>query len=300
MAAEGGDPSGFKGVPDWNLKLDKAFNDKNGISTTILSLTAPGACIVKTPEGRARLARRCNEHLAKIRDDAPERYGFFATLPSMVDEADFLTEVAYALDTLKADGVTLFTRYGPGHQYLGHPDFGKIWDELERRKAVIFVHPTHPVDTQLVNPVMSQPVVQYPFETTITAVDMLFNKVPQKHANCKIILSHSGGALPFLYSRAGSGFEVGSQEHADFVDAARNFYFDTALSASDTVLKLMQDFAKPGHMLCGSDYPYAEERHIAHHLPNLAKFEFQRGDLRQEIYYKNALELFPRLAKYYQ
>ena len=299
MAEAGGDPSGFKGVPDWSLELDKDFNDKNEISTSILSLTAPGACIVKSREGRAKLARRCNEYLAKLRDDAPQRYGFFATLPCMTDADDFLSEVAYALDTLKADGLTLFTRYGSGHQYLGHPEFTKIWDELDRRKAVIFIHPTHPVDTVLVNPMMTQPVVQYPFETTITAVDMLVNKVPQNHPNCKIILSHAGGTLPFLFTRPASAFEPGSEEHQAFVDAVRNFYFDTALSGSDTVLRFMQDFAKPGHLLCGSDFPYAGPQHIRHHLPNLAKFKFEREELREEIYYKNALELFPRLAKYY-
>lgn len=217
----------------------------------------------------------------------------------MLDKAEFLAEVAYALDTLKADGVTVFTRYGSGHQYLGHPDFHELWDELDRRQAVVFVHPTHPVDTTLVNPMMIQPVVQYPFETTIAATDMLIRKVPQTRPNCKIILSHAGGTLPFLVTRPASMYEPDSKEYHEFMDAATSFYFDTALAGSDIVLNLLQDFAKPGHILCGSDFPYAAERHIAHHLPNLAKFEFKSAGMRDEIYYKSALKLLPRLAKYY-
>ena len=107
---EGGDPSGFPGVPNWSLEDDKAFNAKYDTVQTILSLTAPGACIRKTPEKRADLARRCNEYLAKVRDEAPHQYGFFAALPSMLDKTEFKAELAYALDELKADGVTVFTR----------------------------------------------------------------------------------------------------------------------------------------------------------------------------------------------
>jgi predicted TIM-barrel fold metal-dependent hydrolase len=296
---EGGDPSGFKGVPNWSLDADQKFNSEYDISTTILSLTAPGACIRKTPEGRADLARRCNEYLAKFRDDAPHRYGFFATLPSMTDKKEFLAEVAYSLDVLKADGITVFTRYGTGYQYLGHPDFTDIWAELNQRGAVVFVHPTHPVDTHLVNPKMVQPLIQYPFETTTAAVDMLLNRIPQTHPNCKIILSHAGGTLPYLVSRTACIFPKDSPEQQDFMDGATSFYYDIALSNSHRVLSLLQDFAKPDHILFGSDYPYATPTNLENHIPLIKTFDFKIPELREKIDNKNALKLIPRLAQYY-
>lgn len=82
-----------------------------------------------------------------------------------------LLKIAYALDTLGADGVTVFTRYGEGHTYLGNPSLEPIWAELNRRKCVVFVHPTHPVDTTMVNRQLPQPAIDYPHETTRTAME---------------------------------------------------------------------------------------------------------------------------------
>lgn len=263
-------------------------------------MTAPGACIRKTPEGRAQLARQANEYLAKVRDSAAHKYGFFATMPSMTDKTEFLEEVAYAFDVLKADGITVFTRYGPGHQYLGHAEFTEIWDELDRREAVVFVHPTHPVDTNLVGPKMPQPLIQYPFETTIAAVNMLLNRVIQTHQKCKVILSHAGGTLPWLVARPACIFPRGSPEQDDFLDGARSFYYDIALSGSDTVLNTLQTFCKPGHILFGSDYPYATSTNIENHIPRLEGFDWKSTEFKEDVYTKNALKLIPRLAQYYR
>ena len=264
----------------------------------MLSLTAPGACILKGSDA-ANLARRANEFAAKLRDGNPEAYGVFAALPSLLDKDLALTELNYAFDTLKADGVTLFTRYGSGNHYLGHPDLQYIWEELDRRQAVVFIHPTHPVDTNLVSKSLPQPVIDYPFETTKTAVDLLVSRTMRKFPNVKIILSHAGGTLPYLIGRPASVMPYLDKSHnpEDFIEDARNFYYDTAVAGSTNVLTILQHFAKPGHILYGSDYPYAGPGIIDYHTEGLDAFTFDKTGLLEEINNKNALALFPRLNK---
>lgn len=275
--------------------------ERHGIATSILSITAPGACILEGAEAAA-LARQMNEYAANMRDKKPASYSFFANLPSLLDKELALTEMAYALDVLEADGVCLFTRYGPGHQYLGHADFQYIWAELDRRSAVVFVHPTHSVDTTLVNPLLPQPVLDYAFETTKAATDLIISKTIRNFKNVKIILSHAGGALPFLVARPSSitpympTKEVYVTE--DMIDDAREFYYDTALSGVENALLVMEKFVKPGHFLFGSDFPYAPPRTIDYHTKCLDTFPFKNKDFLQDTNVSNALALFPRLAKF--
>ena len=239
------------------------------------------------------MARTTNVYAAKLRDENPKKYGFFAALPNLLDKELALKEIAYALDTLKADGVTLFTRYGPDNHYLGHPDFKDIWAELNRRSAVVFIHPTHPVDTSQVSKI-PQPVLRYPFETTTTAVDMIQNKVVRNNPNCKIILSHAGGMLPYIVGRPASMLSDGQEEVDDFLDDARNLYYDLALSGSEYALRVLEKFAKPGHLLYGSDTPYANDDIITYHTDWLDVYKFENPDLINQINRRNALALFPR------
>jgi len=118
----GGDPSGWT-IPPWNLADDDAFSHAIGVGTTIFSVTAPGPTILAEPEAAAKLARELNEYCAKVRDIDPTRYGFFASVPSLLDTERCLAEIRHALDDLRADGIILFTRYGHDNHYLGHPDF---------------------------------------------------------------------------------------------------------------------------------------------------------------------------------
>lgn len=281
-------------MPEWSLEIDAKVNDKFQIGTTILSLTAPGACVLKEPKAAAKLARQTNELAAKYRDDQPQKYGFLATLPNILDKELALEEIKYAYDTLKADGVVLFSRYGSGNHYLGHPDFKDIWAELNRRSAVILVHPTHPVDTELISGV-TQPVIRYPFETTQTALDMLKCKVVTNNPNCKIILSHAGGTLPFLLGRPTSIYCDTEDEVEEFWEQARNFYYDVAVAGSENVLGLMEKFAKPGHLLYGSDTPYANDKIINFHTSRFDKYQFADPKMKDAINRGNALALFPRL-----
>ena len=150
------------------------------------------------------------------------------------------------------------------------------------------------------NPKMAQPMIQYPFETTISAVDMLLNRVPQTHPKCKIILSHAGGTLPFLVSRVGCGWDLGSPEQEDYLAGVRSFYYDIALSASTRVLNMVFEMVEPDHVLFGSDYPYATTTNMDNHIPLIATYNFGNAQVREGVEYKNALKLIPRLAQYYK
>ncbi|OAA52997.1 Amidohydrolase 2 [Cordyceps fumosorosea ARSEF 2679] len=293
LMVSGGDPSGWE-IPKWGADTEAAVEKQFGITTSILSLTAPGACILKDPQASAKLARDANEFAAKLRDENPKRYGFLAALPNILDKELALKEIAYSLDVLRADGVTLFTRYGTDNHYLGHPDFKDIWAELNRRSAVVFVHPTHPVDTNLISG-LSQPVIRYPFETTQTALDMLHNKTVRNNPNCRIILSHAGGTLPFLWPRPASIFCKTEEEMAAFTEDMRSFYYDTAVAGSDNVLRLLETFAKPDHILYGSDTPYANNDIISFHTTRQDKYKFAEPNMHEKVNRHNALALFPRL-----
>src|SRR5258708_7135487 len=107
VEAASGDPSGWP-VPNWNPADSEASLIRNGAKTAILSLTAPGAPIAGDGQAGRELARKANEYCAKLRDENPQQWGFFAALPSLLDTQGALSEISYALDILKADGVTVF------------------------------------------------------------------------------------------------------------------------------------------------------------------------------------------------
>ncbi|KAF4313105.1 hypothetical protein GTA08_BOTSDO01748 [Botryosphaeria dothidea] len=241
----------------------------------------------------------------KAVEDAGERFGFFAALPSLLDTEAALSEIRYALDTLHADSVTLFTRYGDSATYLGHPSLEPIWAELNRRKCVVFVHPTHPADTTKVNTRLPQPMIDYPHETTRAAMDMITMGTREKFPDCKVILSHAGGTLPYLISRVATplrkapGFvanAVTGMTHEKTMKAFRSFHFDLALSASTAVLKLLLELVPHDHILYGSDFPYAPAPAYPAFLEELEAFDME-PELRDMINFKNALKLIPRLAK---
>lgn len=259
----GGDPSGWP-MPSWSLKSSELLMGHIGASTAILSITAPGVCILDGPASHA-LARSLNEEAAEIRDKQPQKFGFFATLPSLLDTTAALEEIGYALDKLNADGVCLYTRYGAGHTYLGHKDIEPIWQELDRRGAVVFVHPTHPADTGRANEHMPQPMIDYPHETTRTAMDMLISGTLHKYSNVKVILSHAGGNLPWIIGRVATPLSMtpplvgkaSGMTHGQLLKDFRAFYFDIALSATPATLNLLLNMVPNDHILYGVSIPRA-------------------------------------------
>ena len=295
----GGDPSGWF-VPSWTLEADHNVCERMGVATTILSCTAPGPDIEKDPKKARELARALHEYNANLRGAEPRAYGFFASVPSLLDTEAAIREMSHALDVLKADGVILMTRYGKDNHFLGHADFTSIWDFLNVRNAVVFVHPTHLVDDQLINKSLPQPAWNYTHETSKTAIDLITSNMLRDHAgNCKIILSHAGGTLPYLIDRAAgmmpfTPFSPGKSRD-EYLQEARSFYYDTALSSSPMHLKALKALlgeSQKDHLLFGTDFPNAPTDAIEYYTKQLEEQDdFDVDELRT-----NALKLFPRFA----
>ncbi|ETN41728.1 uncharacterized protein HMPREF1541_03664 [Cyphellophora europaea CBS 101466] len=290
-----GDPSGWT-IPPWTLTADRELCASLNISKAILSATAPGPDIERDPHRAATLARQINEAGAAIAASDPTHYAFFASVPTLLAPDLALAEIAYALDTLHARGVILMTRYGSDAHYLGHADFIPIWTELDRRHAVVFIHPTHPVDTTHVNPHLPGPMFDYPHETGRTAMDLLTSGRMPSIRNCKVILSHAGGTLPYIFMRAAgmlpyTPFTTGSST-AELLKEARRFYFDTAISCNEFTLGLLMRFAEEGHVLFGTDFPNAPREGIEFFEGEWGKFVGGDEALRRGVEWENAVGVF--------
>ncbi len=293
----GGDPSGWP-TPQWTPESSADMLKELGATTAILSVTAPGPQICRD-KAAALLARAINEYGAQLRDQQPSQFGLFAALPSLLDTDDALEEIRYALDTLHADGVCVYTRYGNGPNYLGNALFDPVWKELDARNAIVFVHPTHAVDTNLPDPKMPQPLVDYPAETTRTALNMIITGTKRKYPNCKVILSHAGGTLALLIHRCSymwpHMFPDGSTE-AQIEDDFKSFYFDLALSQTKNILDPLLDLVPHDHILFGSDFPYAPSAGILHMAQSMREYGMNPA-LEEKISFHNAGALFPRLKR---
>ncbi|KAI1283966.1 amidohydrolase family protein [Xylaria sp. FL0933] len=288
-------------LPEWTVASDTTFSESIGVKTRILSVSTPGVSFIEDPEKAASMARTLNEYSAKLRDNDPVAYGFFATVPSLEHTELVLRELRYAFDTLHADGVTLFTSYATPEGYLGHPDYVPIWEELNARKAVVFVHPINNKAQIYFDKRLPTPAFDWPHETGRTAMSLILNRRLQQFPDVKIILSHGGGTLAALIKRASmismpAFGDVMSAE--DVIGQAKSFYFDLALAGSSEMLPLILGFAEPGHLMFGSDFPHA----TVPFSQSMTKFvdEYKMSDeKRKEIYNGAALKLFPRLKDAY-
>jgi predicted TIM-barrel fold metal-dependent hydrolase len=221
LATHGGDPSGTV-IPEWSPDSAIGFMDSQEIATGILSLTAPSVVGWDKSE-RRRMARRVNEYTADLVAKRPDRFGNFATLP-LPDAEAALWELEHALDTLRADGVILLANYAG--KYLGDAAFEPIWSELDRRQAVVFVHPGQPPLPTAAG--VAGPLVDYPFDTTRAAVQLALNGIVDRYPGARIILAHVGGFLPYAshrFAELARVFRPDAAKPADILATFQRFYF---------------------------------------------------------------------------
>ncbi|KAH6894648.1 hypothetical protein B0T10DRAFT_527370 [Thelonectria olida] len=266
LAAAGGDPSGYP-TPSWSL--DEAVKSMKSIGTSlgILSVSSPGVPIAGTGEAARKLARTLNENLGGYATSRNRKanIGFFGALPDLQDVNGTLAELDFLYKEQKlCVGVTIFTSYGG--KLLGDAEFAPIWAKLQYYKALVFLHPSVlDVTPHLIGPAIPQPIVDYPLATTRAAVDLVMTGTFRACPDIDIILSHAGGTVPFVGSRAINALaisSVASLAKVNIIQAKKDFsrfYYDIALSTSAAQLDGLLDFASSDHILFGSDFPYAPQ-----------------------------------------
>ena len=292
----GGYPStAYRPFPDWSPEISLALMDRLGIAAAVLSFSAPGIYYGDRAACRD-LARRCNDWLAELVARHAPRFGAFAALP-FPDVDDCLAEVERACD-IGLDGFMHLTRNDD--RPAGHPDFREIYRELDRRSAVVLIHPTYPAASAERGYVVPRPIVDYPCETARAAVSLLFNGVLAEMPDICFILSHAGGALPALAHRIGI-FDDLTRFREHYPEGAGAYlgrlYYDTALSGDATVLRALQDLAAPDRILFGTDYPYIPDAVAEAETAGTDGYEGFDEAGRAMMEHGNAKRLFPRLAE---
>jgi predicted TIM-barrel fold metal-dependent hydrolase len=282
-------------VPQWRVEDSLALMDRHDIATQMLSVSSPSVNFAGADKA-VRLARAVNEQGAGYIRAHPGRFGLFATLP-MADVAATLKEIDHAFDTLKADGVTMLTN--TGGIYLGDQKYDAVFDALNARKAVVFIHPTSPACFEALALGKPAPTIEFPFDTSRAAMNLVFSGTTKRCPNIKFILPHAGGTLPFLVNRIVGANRpaaaISGMAPADALAEMRRFYCDTAGSANVNALSSLLHLIPVTQILFGSDFPFTPEPAIENFVRFLdAASLFSPGD-RAAIARDNAAKLLPRL-----
>lgn len=275
---------------DWSPARAIEDMDRGGIAAAITSLTAPALEMLEREELRL-MARECNDYAARLAADHPGRFGIFATLP-LPDLDGALREIAYAFDVLQADGVCLLTSYE--NKWLGDAAFAPLLEELNRRKAVAYVHPTAPECCRNLLPGIPDWVVEYPTDTTRTIISLLYSGAAARYPDIRFIFSHCGGTMPFisqLIERAALASPTLAAAVPDGAHAALcRFHYDTALRAHPTGMASMRALMGASQWLFGTDFPF---RTSHSQIDGLGQCGFSEAEMRQ-IDCENAHTLMPR------
>lgn len=283
-------------IPTWLPRKSLEVMDVNGIRTAILSLSAPGVHFGSKDEAIS-LARSCNTYAAGLKDRHRGRFGFFAVLPMPFTEAA-CREAIYALETLNADGIVLLG--STDGQFLGDPAFEELMCELDRRGAVVFVHPNLHTSSKALDLAAPGFVLEFLCDTSRAALNLIVRGVLERHPRIRWILAHAGGFLPYVAWRASlinALPDVSSQAPQGVLTYLRRFYFDTALSPSDISLAALLQLVSPFQILFGSDYPYAPAPLTAVQTKTLEKSRLLDATTLAGINRRHALALFPQYAE---
>jgi 6-methylsalicylate decarboxylase len=277
------------GTADWSVDKALADMDAAGVKTAMLSIANPGVWF-NDQDFTTGLARLCNNEMAALRDQH-DCFGLLATLP-LPDMDASLREAAYALDTLKADGIGLFTNYGG--TWLGDRAFWPLFDELNRRKTVVYTHPTAaPCCGNLVAGVADN-IVEYGADTTRAIASLVFSGANARWPDLRFIFSHAGGAMPFLIERfdvAVANPLVAKNVPHGMRAALAAYYYDTAQASNPIAMGALSQVTDASHILFGTDYPF---RTSTEHVAGMAAAGLPPSTVTA-IEESNALALFPRL-----
>lgn len=276
----------------WTPEKSIEDMDKSGVATAMISTSEPSVWFGDSEAAR-KLARECNEYGARLISDHPGRFGMFSTVP-LPDVDGCLREIEYSQDTLKADGVGLMTSYRG--KYPGDTAFEPVMQELNRRKAVVFLHPVKAECCKDLQPELEPALIELGTETTRAIASLIFDGTASRYPDIRFIFSHGGGTMPYLMTRFdvfAARPDIAKRVPNGLLYEVRKLYYDTAFFYGPYSWPTMLKLVPVSHILFGSDFPFTSEGTVA---KGLSEEGLTASDLRA-IERENALELFPRLKK---
>ncbi|MFM9968574.1 MAG: amidohydrolase family protein [Burkholderiales bacterium] len=277
----------------WTIQKSIDQMDEAGVATSITSVTTPGLWLGSHASAR-RLARACNEYAAKMVADHPGRFGMFVNVP-LPDVEGALMEIAYGMDVLKADGVSLFTSYID--KWLGDPKFDEVFAELNRRKAVVYTHPISCACCTNLVPGIPDAAIEYGTDTSRAIARFIFSGSAKRYPDIKIIWSHGGGTMPFLIDRYHAMARLPQHKEITpdgFLPVARKFYYDTAQIPNKPALMALKEVVTADNILFGTDFPWLTS---AHHVKGITGSGVFSPDELRAIDYGNTLRILPKYAR---
>jgi 6-methylsalicylate decarboxylase len=259
-------------IKNWTVSWSIEDMDRAGVEKALLSITTPGLWFNDNETAR-KIARHSNDYAARLRADHPRRFGLFTALP-LPDVEGALREISYGLDTLKADGVGLITSYGD--KWLGDPAFDPVLEELNRRNAVAYVHPTSPECCRNILPGVPDAAIEFGTDTTRTIARIVFGGAAARFPNIKWIFSHAGGTMPFLAERFEGMAKMpqyAAQFPNGFAEVARRFFYDTAQAANAICMSGLRQLVPVSRIVFGTDVPFRTSLEHAEGLKNCGVFD---------------------------
>lgn len=296
--------------PKWTPEASLKFMKKLGIEKAILSVTSPGVSFKDNKDFSLKIARWTNEYMAALKKQYPGKFGGFASIPlHFVKES--IDELKYALGELGLDGACLMTNYDG--KYLGDEVFDEFFKELNKRKAVLFIHPSDPAeefDPHLAETGLPNALIEVAFDTTRVAANLLYNGVASKYPDIKFILSHGGGTIPYLAWRLAliryaekdkatlklrALYDLLAKGEPDAgLKELKNMYYDTAMTSGSYALNTLNEFAGSSRIVFGTDFPMAKVAPII--TKNLDKHPGFSIEDNKRINYGNSIELFGNIS----
>jgi predicted TIM-barrel fold metal-dependent hydrolase len=274
----------------WSLQRHLEEMEVAGVARSLLSLTTPGI-VAPGDQGRA-LARESNEYAAKTCGENKGKLGFF-TYVNLDDADGALKEIEHGFDVLKAQGIGLFTSYG--NRWLGDPAFDPVFAELERRKAIVYIHPTGAACCRNLIPNVFETLIEYGTDTTRAIASYIYRGAAKRFPNVRMIWSHSGGTMPYLIERfdGADRSEAAKREAPEgFRAAASKFFYDIAQASNPTATTALRSVIPANRIVFGTDYPF---RTPLEHVTALeSSGVFNRAELRG-VYHGNIEQSLPTL-----
>jgi predicted TIM-barrel fold metal-dependent hydrolase len=298
LAHGAGNPDGMPYLPEWDPAAAVAMMDEVGIAAAALSLSSPGVDFLDDPAQRQALTRAVNEDGAAAVAAYPDRFGLLASLPLPETEAS-LAELARAYDELGVDGVGLHTHYGP--VYLGDSRLEPVMAALNRRGALVTIHPSSPCGWEQVAFGRPRPMVEFLFDTTRAVVNLALNGVLERYPDIRWVVPHAGAALPVMADRVARLAPLISPPSngdaaPDVLGSLRRLYYDLAGTPLPRALPALLSLVPASQLVYGSDYPFTPAPMVAALAGPIAATGVLDGTARTAALRGNAAALLPRLA----